>query len=216
MEGQVPAMFPWPFRPIRGGADDGGDNPDGQKPTGGDTPDKEGSKPTGGDTPTPAPTTDKGGDADKDTPDTFSREYVESLRAEAAKNRKEAQEARTKAQEYEDRDKSEAQKAADKAAREAKRADSAEAKLLRFEVASAKKVPSEAMDLLTATTREDLEAQADTVLKIAAAKRTADFDGGPRQTPDKELTPEQEHAHDLLKIFGREPGEPTAEPTAPE
>jgi hypothetical protein len=89
----------------------------------------------------------------KDTPDTqpsasgepttFSPEYVKELRSEAARHRKEAQEAKAKAAEYEDRDKSELEKITGKLTKAEERAQAAENTLLRFQVAAEKQLPKE-------------------------------------------------------------------------
>jgi hypothetical protein len=138
-------------------------------------------------------------------PETFDREYVEKLRAEAAKHRTEAQEAKARAQEYEDRDKSELEKLDGKLkkAEEAKLA--ADTKLLRFEVAAEKKVPADAVALLSGTTREELEAQADKLLELTKeAGKSPDFDGGAREPAPEQRKPEEAHNRDLLKLLGLE------------
>lgn len=152
----------------------------------------------------PAPGQEPKGDT---SPETFSREYVEQLRSEAAANRKVAKEAAEKVQEFEDAQKSEREKAEAKAEREGKRANEAEAKLLRYDVAREKKVPTELVELLTATDREDLEKQADLILKHAKeGEKPPDFDGGAREPADTPKKPEDAHRDFLTEhIFGRPP-----------
>jgi hypothetical protein len=89
----------------------------------------------------------------KEEPKAFDAEYVKTLRGENAQWRIKAQQAEERAQELEDAQKSELEKAQTKAQREAERAAEAQAKLLRFEVAAEKQVPAEALDLLTGNTR---------------------------------------------------------------
>lgn len=130
------------------------------------------------------------------TPKSFDADYVKQLRAEAARHRKEAQEARAKAQEYEDRDKSELEKLTTKVAKlEADKAN-AETQLLRFEVAKEKEIPAEAIDLLNGKSREDLEASADKILNLVKSRtdnqEPPDFDGGARE-PAPDADPETAH-----------------------
>lgn len=138
-------------------------------------------------------------------PDTFPREYVENLRNENASARTRNKELEARLQEIEDRDKSEAEKATAKAEREAKAREAAEAELLRLKVATEKEIPGDAVGLLTATTREDLEAQADSILELRKqAQPKSDFDAGARESTTTR-TPEQQHAVDIAKLLGRDP-----------
>ena len=100
------------------------------------------------------------------------------------KANKEAEQARLKVKEYEDRDKTEQEKVAEKAAEAEKRAAEAEAKALRYEVATEKGVPKRAMKFLTGTTQEELEEQADEILALIG-----DADGGekPSRRPKERL-----------------------------
>ena len=135
----------------------------------------------------------------------FDEGYVKKLRAEAAKYRIEAQEAKAKAQEYEDAQKSELEKAQDKLQQiESAKAD-AEAKLLRYEVATEKGIQGNLMDLLTGSTKEELEAKADLILenvKPAEAPK-ATFDGGPREPAPDPKTPDQAHNELIVGLLGK-------------
>lgn len=144
----------------------------------------EGQEPT---TPAPQDPADQGAE-----PKTFDADYVRQLRAEAAKHRREAQEARTKAEEYENRDKSEVEKAQGKVSKAERERDEALAKLLRFEVAAERQVPAKLVPLLTATTREELEAQAALILENAKPA-DPDFDGGTREPAPPAETPDLAH-----------------------
>jgi hypothetical protein len=137
---------------------------------------------------------------------TFDADYVRQLRAEAAKHRKEAQEARSKVEQFENRDKSELEKAQTKAQKlEAEKAQ-AEARLLRYEVATEKNVPAKLVPLLTAATREELEAQAALILETAKPEQTPDFDGGAREPAPAAQSPEQAHdAFITALISGKSP-----------
>lgn len=70
--------------------------------------------------------------------------------------------------EYEASQKTEHEKQAERLAQLEAEAASATLKLTRYEVAAAKAVPSEAIDLLTGSTREELEASADKLNSLIA------------------------------------------------
>lgn len=91
-----------------------------------------------------------------------------------------------------------AQKAAQKAQGEAQEAS---VKLLRYEVAQEKEVPAKLVPLLTASSKEELEVQADLILENAKPA-TPDFDGGTREPTEPELSPEQEHNRLFLRQLG--------------
>jgi hypothetical protein len=86
--------------------------------------------------------------------------------------------------EFEDRDKTEAQKLAEaKQAAEATAKD-ATTKLLRYEVAAKKKLPAEWAARLQGSTPEELEADADLLLEALGAQQqrnTPSYDGGVRK-----------------------------------
>ncbi len=87
--------------------------------------------------------------------------------------------------EYEDRDKSELDKLSERATTAEQRATTAESKLLRFEVATEKKLPPGWAARLHGSTREELEADADALLEQLGETRqrqSPDYDGGVRQT----------------------------------
>ena len=135
----------------------------------------------------------------------FDEGYVKKLRAEAAKYRTEAQEAKAKAQEYEDAQKSELERAQDKLTQIETAKAEAEARLLRYEVAAEKNIGGNLMDLLTATSKEELEAQADLILenvKPAEAPK-ATFDGGPREPAPDPQTPDQAHNELIVGLLGK-------------
>ncbi len=138
----------------------------------------------------------------KAEPQQFDADYVKQLRSEAAKYRTEAQEAKSKVQEFEDANASEVEKAQNKATKEAERASAAEAKLLRYEVANEKNVPAKLVPLLTASDRESLESQADLILENAKPE-TPDFNGGAREPAPEPKTPEEQHRDLILGALGR-------------
>lgn len=136
---------------------------------------------------------------------TFDESYVKKLRAEAAKHRKEAAEAKAKAQEYEDAQKSELERAQDKLTQlETAKAD-AEARLLRYEVAAEKNVPGNLMDLLVGDSKEELEAKADLILENVkpAEAPQATFEGGPREPAPEPKTADQAHNELIVGLLGK-------------
>ena len=133
--------------------------------------------------------------------------YVKSLRKEAAGYRKQLDEANARLKALEDRDKSELERASEKAAASERRAVEAEAQLVRVEVAASRNMPATAVPLLTGTTREEIEATADALQAFAKANEKAppSFDGGARQTPEATQSPEAAHNDFLLKALGLKP-----------
>lgn len=106
-------------------------------------------------------------------PKTFDADYVGKLRAEAAKYRTEAKanaDAARKLAEYEEAQKSEAQKLADRLAAAEAKALAAELKALRSDVAQAKGVPA---SLLTGSTEDELNASADALLSFKGKPNSA-------------------------------------------
>jgi hypothetical protein len=101
------------------------------------------------------------------------------------KANKEAETLRLKLKEFEDRDKTEAQKLAERAAAAEKQAAEAQAELMRYRVAADKKLPAELAARLRGSTPEEMAADADELLSLLAAQRqrqTPSYDGGVRQT----------------------------------
>lgn len=70
--------------------------------------------------------------------------------------------------EYEQNQKSDQEKLAESLAAAQATASEATAKLLKYEIASQKGIPAEALDLLTGSTREELETAADKLLSLIA------------------------------------------------
>lgn len=102
----------------------------------------------------------------------FDEEYVKKLRQEAAGYR-------TQLKEYQDREKTDTQKATERAEAAEKALAEREAKLLRFEVAAAKGLDPDWAPRLSGSTKEELEADADKLLKKVGPDRP-NFDGGTR------------------------------------
>lgn len=105
------------------------------------------------------------------------------LRAELEKVRKEAANYRTKAKEleplaqrlkeFEDRDKSEGEKFTERLSAAEKRAEAAEQKALRLEVAASKGLSPTQAKRLVGATREELEADADEIIEAFPARSAA-------------------------------------------
>ena len=102
-------------------------------------------------------------DADAE-PKTFDADYVAKLRQEAAKYRTDAKanaDAAKRLAEIEEAQKTETQKLADRLAAAEKKAQDAELKALRSDIAQAKGVPAA---LLTGSTEDELNASADALI----------------------------------------------------
>lgn len=146
----------------------------------------------------PAPTTEVKPEGETKV---FDEAYVKQLRQEAAQHRTRAQEAETKLTEREEAEKSDLEKAQGKLTKLEQEAADAKSKLLRYEVAQEKNVPANLVPLLTASKKEDLEAQADLILENAKPVEAPNFDGGAREPAPDPLTPEQEHNKTLLGML---------------
>lgn len=86
-------------------------------------------------------------------------------------------------QEFQDRDKTDAQKLTDAKTAAEKTAADAQARLMRYEVAAAKKLPAEWAARLQGSTQEDLEADADALMQALGTqqqRQAPSYDGGVR------------------------------------
>ena len=148
-----------------------------------------------------APPEDPKVPAGADNPDAVKNALnAERKAAKDAKRRAEAAEA--KVREYEEANASELEKAQAKVAKAEQAKAEAEARLTRFEVASEKEVPPKLVPLLTATSREELEAQADLIIENAKTEPDPEFDGGARDpAPDPE-SPETAHDKLVTQLIG--------------
>lgn len=138
---------------------------------------EDGQKPPEGQEPSTTTTQDDTGH------ESFDREYVEKLRRENAAARKARQDAEAKIKEFEDRDKSEHEKVAERAKTAEERADRAELKALRLTIGQRKGLAPEIAELLNGTDEKEMSDHADRLIK--AGVRTTDggssFDGGARE-----------------------------------
>jgi hypothetical protein len=101
------------------------------------------------------------------------------------KANKEAETLRLKLKEYEDRDKTEAQKLAEAKAAAESEAATAKQELMRYRVAADKKLPAELAARLRGSTPEEMAADADELLTLLNAqqqRQTPSYDGGVRQS----------------------------------
>lgn len=137
------------------------------------------------DAPNNAPSRDGGNDTppDTDLPDGVKKTLAAARRAERDATAR-AAELEAKVREFEDRDKSDAEKSAARTQVLEREAAEAKQEALRLRVAATKKLPAELIDRLRGTTKEELEADADTLLTLVKAP-TPSFDGGPRGSADQ-------------------------------
>ncbi|MFK4868990.1 hypothetical protein ACI3K4_27630 [Streptomyces sp. CSMPJR101] len=101
------------------------------------------------------------------------------------KANKEAETLRLKLKEFEDRDKTEAQKLAEAKTVAEREAASAKQELMRYRVAANKKLPAELANRLQGSTEEEMAEDADRLLEVFGAQQrsqTPSYDGGVRQT----------------------------------
>ena len=138
----------------------------------------------------------------------YDEATVKKLRREAAEARTRANKAETQLQEIADEQKSEQERLAEKAEEAEKTAAEATARLIRYEVASAHGLDLKAAEFLTGSTREEIEERAGELVKLIADRPKAGgsgFDGGARQPAKEKKSPEEEHNLLLLRAAGREP-----------
>jgi hypothetical protein len=154
----------------------------------------------------PAP---EGSQEEPKEPKTYPESYVRQLRREAAQSRNRLAEFEEKVQEYEERDKTEAQRLSERIETAEKRANDAETKLLRFEIAAERGLDAKAASFLTGTTREELELRAEELETLlgesSKGKPATDFSRGARQPVREKGTPEKEHNDLLLRALARQP-----------
>jgi len=122
------------------------------------------------------------GAKDSDGKNKYSEEYVKKLRDEAAKHRVGANDAKGELQKFKDAAKTEAERVADAIKEAETRAEKAERELLRIRVATDKNVPAHLASRLVGDTKEELEADADSLLKdvAPAGPGGGGLDQGPR------------------------------------
>lgn len=123
------------------------------------------------------------GDAGKKALDEERRARKAAERS-ASSTQKQLEEMSARLKEYEDAKKSDLDKLTERATTAEQTAASATSRLLRYEVAAAKKLPSEWAARLQGSTQEELEADADQLLEALGTqqqRQTPSYDGGVRQ-----------------------------------
>jgi hypothetical protein len=147
---------------------------------------------------------------------TYDEKYVKDLRSQAAQNRTRAKDAETRLESLEaelrklqDADKTDGERLTERVTASERRASEAEARAIRYEVASAKGLDLKSAGFLTGTTREEIEAKADELAELLTDSKPSPnaggFDGGARTTPPEKRAPEQEHNDFLMRAMGRTP-----------
>ncbi|MEU8186021.1 hypothetical protein [Micromonospora carbonacea] len=129
------------------------------------------------DTTTTDATERAGGERPQDVPPEVKRAL--------SKANKEAETLRLRLKEYEDRDKSEAEKTAERLTAAEQRAEQAELRALRLEVAAEKGLTPAQAKRLVGASREELEADADDILTTFAAGPAAPERRAPRPDPSQ-------------------------------
>lgn len=113
-----------------------------------------------------------------------AKRLIANLKSDLAKKDKAREELAVKVQKYEDENKTESEKLLSAKEAAEKRADEAEERLMRAEVAAEKGLTAKQAKRLTGTTREELEADADELLAEFAPTKSAspDLKQGVRST----------------------------------
>ena len=136
-----------------------------------------------------APGGDQGQEPDEHADEGLDPE-IRKLRAEAKRLRLERNEARDRAKQYEDRDKTDGQRRAEELATATARAERAETRLLKYEVAAELGISQHA-GRLHGDTREELVADAKALTKefgLSSDGQRADFSSGVRRPVQRAKT----------------------------
>lgn len=123
---------------------------------------------------------DDPGDDAKQTQRQRSPEDIANMEKALKKANKEAETFRLKLKEIEDRDKSDTEKLTERTRELESNLTSAQATALRYEIALDKGIPKSIASRLQGATREEMEADADELLKTigGSGKKSPSFDGG--------------------------------------
>lgn len=144
-------------------------------------------------------------DPPKDEPETEPPKNETEVPAEVSralkKANKEAETFRLKLKEYEDRDKSEAEKVTDRLKEAEAKASVAEQRYLRASVGADKGLPRPMWDRLQGSTEEEMATDADSLLAVLAPRNgTGSFDAGPKGEASK---PDADMSALIRKAAGR-------------
>jgi hypothetical protein len=150
------------------------------------------------------------GEGASNAPKMFDETYVKGLRREAASARTELGQTKTQLQELLDREKTDHERLTERAAASEARANEAETRALRYEIAAEKGLDITAAGFLSGTTRDEITATAEALAKLLEEKAVAQapgggFDGGARERSAASMTPEQAHNDFLMRALGRTP-----------
>jgi len=131
-------------------------------------------------------------------PDAGAKTALDAERKARRDAEKQLKALRDQVKSLEDKDKSDGEKLTDRVAAAEKRAEEAESRAVRFDVASAKGLTAAQAKRLVGVTKEDLEADADEILEVFPAqggvkpppssKPSADLKGGTDPTSEPEET----------------------------
>lgn len=130
--------------------------------------------------------------------------------AKAARHEAEGLKARLK--EYEDRNKSESEKLAERIAETERQATELAARNLRYEVAAERGLDLKAASFLAGSTREEIEARADELAQMLAAQKqqqtVPSLDGGARPAATPPADPKDAHQSLIAGLLGGQIGQP--------
>jgi len=138
---------------------------------------------------------------------TYSASYVKQLRRENAESRTRLAELEALVKSQEDEKKTELERATERATTAEAKAQAAELRVLRFEIAAEHGLDATAASFLTGTTREEMEHRAEELGKLLKqGTPTGRFDGGARPpAPPEKQSPGEAHNELLLRSMGRLP-----------
>lgn len=131
------------------------------------------------DEPDDGPAGDQQNEPDQQPPSDDVRRMQTALR----KANREAETTRLKLKEYEDRDKSDAERAAERATEAEQRAQQAETALLRMRVATSKGLPVELADRLQGSDEKEMGADADRLLSLMKPRNGTSVPRGAQPDP---------------------------------
>lgn len=109
------------------------------------------------------------------------RKRAATAEKQAKASQKQLDEMSKRLQEFEDRDKTEAQKLAEAKTVAEREAATAKQELMRYRVAAKKKLPAELADRLHGATEEEMAEDADKLLEVFGQRQTPSYDGGVRK-----------------------------------
>jgi hypothetical protein len=156
------------------------------------------------DDPIPDPTPDPTPGNDLEGLGDAGKRALERERAARARAEKELKDAQDRLKGIEDKDKTELQKETEARAAAEKRAEAAEAKQLRVEVAIKKKLPLDMADRLVGDDKDELEKDAEKLLKSVKTTSSGDLDQGPRGTQGAKPKSMNDVVRDALVGSGRQ------------